>query len=367
MYSEHKIERLSKAQISRLLNGHGVRVRHGGHHHIALSHEQSKKHHKSVMHGKGYTLHFDPYQIANHQHLREKVRHAVRQMGGKVGTNLGKHLTGNVGQLADAGTGYLVRQMGGKVGTNLGKHLAGNVGQLSDAGTGYLVRQMGGKVGTNLGKHLTGNVGQLADAGTGYLVRQMGGKVGRPRKMYGGDGRGMGEARRQEAERSSLMEHGSPIAEVEKVHGPNYTGGKVSGRLHKMYGGAGRGYGQERAQEEARYSDPGTPGIRRGGKLSNKLKHAQQVMDFMGHNYQGIAHAVAPVAKPIFGALTNKAVNAINPVQQLNSLGDSIKHLFGGEVRKRGRPRKHKGGALHQNGSTGPYGGSIDYLNGILY
>jgi len=291
---------------------------------------------------------------------------------------------------------------------------------------------MGGKVGTHLGKHLAGNVGQLADAGTGYLVRQMGGKVGRLRKMYGGDGRGMGEARRQGAERDRLMEHGSPMAEVEKVHGPNYTGGKlsnklkhaqqvmdfmghnyqgiahavapvakpifgaltnkavnainpveqlnslgdsikhlfggkVSGRLRKMYGGAGRGYGQERAQEEARHNDPGTPGIRRGGKLSNKLKHAQQVMDFMGHNYQGIAHAVKPVAKPIFGALTNKAVNAINPVQQLNSLGDSIKHLFGGEVRKRGRPRKHKGGALHQSGSTGPYGGSIDYLNGILY
>ena len=317
MYSEHKIERLSKAQISRLLNGHGVRVRHGGHHHIALSHEQSKKHHKSVMHGKGYTLHFDPYQIANHQHLREKVRHAVRQMGGKVGTNLGKHLTGNVGQLADAGTGYLVRQMGGKVGTNLGKHLAGNVGQLSDAGTGYLVRQMGGKVGTNLGKHLTGNVGQLADAGTGYLVRQMGGKVGRPRKMYGGDGRGMGEARRQEAERANYMDHGPPMG-MSRPH---------------------------------------------GGKLSNKLKHAQQVMDFMGHNYQGIAHAVAPVAKPIFGALTNKAVNAINPVQQLNSLGDSIKHLFGGAVRKRGRPRKIHGGAA---GPAGTYGGAMDF-NGILY
>ena len=108
----------------------------------------------------------------------------------------------------------------------------------------------------------------------------------------------------------------------------------------------------------------GRPRKVKGGKLSNKLKHAQQVLDFMGHNYQGIAHAVKPVAKPIFGALTNKAVNAINPVQQLDSLGNSIKHLFGGAVRKRGRPRKVKaGGALRQSGSTG---GSMNY-SGILY
>ena len=72
MYSLHSIESLSKPQISRLLNGHGVRVRHGGHHKIHLSHEQSKKHHKASREGKGYTLHFDPYQMAQHQHLRGK-------------------------------------------------------------------------------------------------------------------------------------------------------------------------------------------------------------------------------------------------------------------------------------------------------
>ena len=123
--------------------------------------------------------------------------------------------------------------------------------------------------------------------------------------------------------------------------------------------------GQEAEREKYGLPPPAPGGkIYKCGKLSNKLKHAQQVMDFLGHNYQGIAHAVKPVAKPIFGALTNKAVNAINPVQQLDSLGNSIKHLFGGAVRKRGRPRKVKaGGALRQSGSTG---GSMNY-SGILY
>ena len=86
-------------------------------------------------------------------------------------------------------------------------------------------------------------------------------------------------------------------------------------------------------------------------------------MDFMGHNYQGIAHAVKPVAKPIFGALTSRAVNYINPMGQLESAGDSIKHLFGGAVRKRGRPRKIHGGAA---GPAGTYGGAMNYA-GLLY
>ena len=123
-----------------------------------------------------------------------------------------------------------------------------------------------------------------------------------------------------------------------------------------MHGGDGRGYGEMRRQdaEMNRVSETGSPIARIGGKLSNKLKHAQQVMDFLGHNYQGIAHAVKPVAKPIFGALTTKAVNYINPLGQLESAGESIKHLFGGAVRKRGRPRKIHGGAAGPAG-YGPH------------
>ena len=265
-YHEAKLAPLSKKQVSKLLNGHPVRVSHGNHHLINLSLDHLKKLHRAGLKGSGITITLDPYAIAHNQHLRHDVGMLVKKYsGGKIGLNLGKSLSGNVATLGDAGTGYLVGQMGGevmpyhtirrggKIGKKLGKSLSRNVATLADAGTEYLVKQMlgkkirGGKIGLNLGKSLSGNVATLGDAGTGYLVGQM------------------------------------------------------------------------------------------GGKLSNKLKHGQQVMDFMGHNYQGIAHAVKPVAVPILGALTQRAVNAINPVQGAVNLGtkigDSLKHLFGGKLK----------------------------------
>jgi hypothetical protein len=73
MYHEIGIERLSPSQVSKLLNGHRVRVKHGNGHKIHASQEQHKKivsaHHK----GKAHTMQFDPYQIAQHQHLREGI------------------------------------------------------------------------------------------------------------------------------------------------------------------------------------------------------------------------------------------------------------------------------------------------------
>ena len=72
MYSPVRIEQLSKAQISKLLNGHGVRVKHhaSGRHMVHLSAAQHKKLSSAHKKGKAVTLQFDPYQIAHHQHLR---------------------------------------------------------------------------------------------------------------------------------------------------------------------------------------------------------------------------------------------------------------------------------------------------------
>jgi len=70
MYHEIGIQKLSPAQISRILNGHGVRVKHGTHHKIHASTEQHKKIMSAHKKGKAHTLTFDPYQIAQHQHLR---------------------------------------------------------------------------------------------------------------------------------------------------------------------------------------------------------------------------------------------------------------------------------------------------------
>ena len=77
----------------------------------------------------------------------------------------------------------------------------------------------------------------------------------------------------------------------------------------------------------------------KGGNITNKLKHAQQVMDFMGHNYQGIAHEIAPVTRPIFQAGTQRAVDYINPTS-----------FFGNGMKKAYRRRK-------TGGFLGPAGG----------
>ena len=42
-YIPVKIDKLSKSQLSKLRNGHSVRVEHGAHHKLHLSKEQHKK------------------------------------------------------------------------------------------------------------------------------------------------------------------------------------------------------------------------------------------------------------------------------------------------------------------------------------
>jgi hypothetical protein len=70
MYQKASISPLSRTQVSKILNGHSVRVSPGSHHDIELSKEQFKKFSKAHKNGKAMTLTMDPYQIQNHQHLR---------------------------------------------------------------------------------------------------------------------------------------------------------------------------------------------------------------------------------------------------------------------------------------------------------
>ena len=70
MYHKVKVGNLSNPQISRLLNGHGVRVSDGSNHEIELSKEQLKKFMKAREKGKAITLTMDPFQMQNHQYLR---------------------------------------------------------------------------------------------------------------------------------------------------------------------------------------------------------------------------------------------------------------------------------------------------------
>ena len=66
MYHEIGIQKLSENQLSKLRNGHPVRVKLGDHHKICLSVQQLKKLHRASKKGSASTISFDPYQLEAH-------------------------------------------------------------------------------------------------------------------------------------------------------------------------------------------------------------------------------------------------------------------------------------------------------------
>jgi len=66
MYEAVGIERLSENQLSRLRNGHPVRIKPGHHHKVHLSIHQINKLHSAHKKNKAYTVQFDPYQMQAH-------------------------------------------------------------------------------------------------------------------------------------------------------------------------------------------------------------------------------------------------------------------------------------------------------------
>ena len=73
MYIPVKVNALSKPQISRLLNQHGVKLKIGGALEIHVSKEQHKKLNRAHKRSGAAVITFDPFQIQNHQHLRGKM------------------------------------------------------------------------------------------------------------------------------------------------------------------------------------------------------------------------------------------------------------------------------------------------------
>jgi hypothetical protein len=100
MYHKASISPLSSTQISKILNGHSVRVSAGNGHDIELSKEQLKKFSRAHKSGKGMTLTMDPYQIQNHQSLRGSG-------------NIKKTLRGSAKRLITSATDRAVRSLEG--------------------------------------------------------------------------------------------------------------------------------------------------------------------------------------------------------------------------------------------------------------
>jgi hypothetical protein len=70
MYHQVGLHALSNPQISKLLSGKPVRVKHGTHHSASLSTEHVKKLHRAHSKGKAVTLQLDPYCCQMNEHMR---------------------------------------------------------------------------------------------------------------------------------------------------------------------------------------------------------------------------------------------------------------------------------------------------------
>lgn len=104
MYQKVPVEDLSEHQMSRLRNGHGVRVKHHPHgrHHIMMSKEQVKKVGRAHQKGAGVTLTLDPYQMNHHAHHGHGIGKMIKKaFKNPVVKNIAKQI-GHMG-LAAAG------------------------------------------------------------------------------------------------------------------------------------------------------------------------------------------------------------------------------------------------------------------------
>ena len=132
MYHKASISPLSSTQISKILNGHSVRVSHGNKHDVELSKEQFKKFSKAHKNGKAITLTMDPFQIQNHQHLRGSG-------------NLKRTAKGSAKRLIVAGTDRLIRSIEGSgIGGNITATSKDSGKRLIVAGTDRAIQAIDG-------------------------------------------------------------------------------------------------------------------------------------------------------------------------------------------------------------------------------
>jgi hypothetical protein len=167
MYHKASIAPLSSTQISKILNGHSVRISAGNGHDIELSKEQLKKFAKAQKSGKGMTLTMDPYQMQNHQHLRGSG-------------NVKKTLRGSAKRLITSATDRAIRALEGS--GNLKATAKDNGKRLIVAGTDRAIRAIEGS--GNLKATAKDSGKRLIVAGTDRAIRAMEGSSVNRLKKY---------------------------------------------------------------------------------------------------------------------------------------------------------------------------------------
>ena len=208
---------------------------------------------------------------------------SIRKMrGGAVSEDLKESAGYNTERILDAGTSKAIEKMnlkGGNVSQKLKQSAGYNTGRLMDAGTQKIIEKMnlkGGAVSESLKQSAGYNTGRLMDAGTTKAIDRM-----------------------------NLDESGSGMS----------------------YGG-GMGYGVTIHQHHHHhYGEGGTV---------NRINKYKRATEALGDTYQGFAHALKPVAKPLFQAITDRAVEEINPETPEDYFNNYVgMGLFAGQGMKR--------------------------------
>ena len=141
MYHKASIAPLSSTQISKILNGHSVRISSGNGHDIELSKEQLKKFARAQKSGKGMTVTMDPFQIQNHQHLRGSG-------------NLTRTSKGSVKRLITSATDRAIRAIEGSgIGGNIKATAKDSGKRLIVSGTDRAIRAIEGSGVNRLNKY----------------------------------------------------------------------------------------------------------------------------------------------------------------------------------------------------------------------
>ena len=141
MYHKASIAPLSSTQISKILNGHSVRISSGNGHDIELSKEQLKKFARAQKSGKGMTITMDPFQMQNHQHLRGSG-------------NLTRTSKGSVKRLITSATDRAIRaKEGSGIGGNIKATAKDSGKRLIVSGTDRAIRAIEGSGVNRLNKY----------------------------------------------------------------------------------------------------------------------------------------------------------------------------------------------------------------------
>ena len=166
MYHEVGIHKLSENQLSKLRNGHPVRVKLGNHHKIHLSIQQLKKLHKASQKGSASTITFDPYQMEAHgsgifgdiarkakafvqkYHLQDVVNPVIHKA-----KRLGHHAVNQASHYAHSQLNRLQPIEGHGIGTDLGEMALAKM-----TGLHYPLVGSGMKRGRRSGKGLFGGI-----------------------------------------------------------------------------------------------------------------------------------------------------------------------------------------------------------------